>query len=75
MVEVCRRLDGMPLAIEMAAARLRVLSPAQIGSYLRDRFAFLTRTESDVVPRHETLEAALDWSYDLLEPEFRLVFD
>lgn len=75
VVEVCRRLDGMPLAIEMAAARLRVLSPAQIGLSLSDRFALLTRSESDAALRHETLEAALDWSYDLLEPEFRPVFD
>jgi predicted ATPase len=59
----------------MAAARLRVLSPAQIADSLSDRFALLTRVESDTVPRHETLEVALDWSYELLEPDIRLVFD
>jgi non-specific serine/threonine protein kinase len=74
VVEICRRLDGMPLAIEMAAARLRVLSPTEIAASLNDRFAFLKRPERDVTPRHETLEAAIGWSYDLLQPHLQTVF-
>ncbi len=70
IVEVCRRLDGNPLAIELAAARVDVLSPAQIAARLGDRFDLL-RSEQPVGPvRHQTLEAALEWSYELLaEPE------
>ena len=75
IAELCRRLDGMPLAIEMAAAWIRVLSPAQIASSLDDRFSFLGDRAADVEARHETLQAAFDWSYDLLDPDFRPVFD
>jgi predicted ATPase/DNA-binding SARP family transcriptional activator len=75
VVEICRRLDGIPLAIEMAAARARVLTPAQISASLDDRFSVLTRGESDPDPRHATLQAALDWSYDLLDPELQRIFD
>jgi predicted ATPase/DNA-binding SARP family transcriptional activator/predicted negative regulator of RcsB-dependent stress response len=67
VVEICRRLDGLPLGIEMAAARLRVLSPAEIVTSLDDRFAFLRLSAIDVPSRHETLQAALDWSFGLLE--------
>ncbi len=72
VVDVCGRLDGLPLAIEMAAGRLGVLSPAQIAEALSDRFALLTRADAD--SRHETLQAALDWSYDLLDPEDQHLF-
>ena len=63
---VCHRLDGMPLAIELAAARLNVLSVEQIEERLADRFRLLTRGRSSAPARHRTLRAAVDWSYDLL---------
>ena len=70
VVQVCRRLDGMPLAIELAAARVRVLAVEQVAARLDDRFRLLTGGSHTVLPRHQTLEAAMDWSYDLLsEPE------
>jgi predicted ATPase/DNA-binding SARP family transcriptional activator len=75
VVEVCRHLDGIPLAIEMAAARLRVLTPAQLSTSLDDRFAVLARGEPDSDPRHGTLQAALDWSYDLLDSRLQRIFD
>jgi predicted ATPase/class 3 adenylate cyclase len=68
---VCRRLDGIPLAIELAAARLRVLSPGQIAARLDERFNLLTGGGRTVLPRHQTLRGALDWSYDLLSPKER----
>src|SRR6202022_3582984 len=67
---ICRRLDGVPLALELAAARVRVLSIAQVASRLDDRFRLLTGGGRTAVPRQQTLRAAIDWSYDLLsEPE------
>lgn len=75
VIEICRRLDGMPLAIEMAAARLRVLSPHEIASSLVGRFAVLKRPERDVTPRHATLQAAIDWSYGLLSPYLQTAFN
>ena len=70
VAEICRRLDGMPLAIELAAARVRVLTPTQILDGLRDRFRLLTGGGRTAVPRHQTLQASVDWSYALLlEPE------
>jgi predicted ATPase/DNA-binding CsgD family transcriptional regulator len=66
VVQICRRLDGMPLAIELAAARASVLSPAQILTRLDDRFRFLTQGAAAVLPRHQTLRATMDWSYGLL---------
>ncbi len=69
IVHICRRLDGFPLAIEMAAARLRVLTVAQIVRKLDDCFHLLTGGSRTALPRHQTLQAALDWSYDLLEPD------
>jgi predicted ATPase len=63
---ICRRLDGIPLAIELAAARARVLTPQQIAARLDDRFALLTRGTRGAVPRHQTLRALIDWSYDSL---------
>jgi predicted ATPase/class 3 adenylate cyclase/DNA-binding CsgD family transcriptional regulator len=68
--EICRRLDGIPLAIELAAARMRVLTAEQILDGLRDRFRLLTGGSRTAVPRHQTLQASVDWSYALLlEPE------
>ncbi|HEV2446284.1 MAG TPA: LuxR C-terminal-related transcriptional regulator [Candidatus Sulfopaludibacter sp.] len=71
---VCRRLDGMPLAIELAAARTKVLSVQQITARLDDRFRLLTGGTSALLPRHQTLRATMDWSFNLLaERERRLL--
>ena len=68
--EICRRLDGIPLAIELAAARVRVFSVEQIAARLDDRFRLLTAGPRTAMPRQQTLRATVDWSYDLLsEPE------
>ncbi|MFJ9826447.1 BTAD domain-containing putative transcriptional regulator [Streptomyces sp. NPDC101160] len=68
--EIVRRLDGLPLAIELAAARLRMLTPRQIADRLDDRFRLLTSGARTVLPRQQTLRAVVDWSWDLLdEPE------
>jgi predicted ATPase/DNA-binding SARP family transcriptional activator len=66
VVQVCRRLDGIPLAIELAAARVKVLPVDQIASRLNDRFNLLTSGNRSALPRHQTLRAMVDWSYDLL---------
>ncbi|WP_424214027.1 AfsR/SARP family transcriptional regulator [Streptomyces sp. BI20] len=71
--EICRRLDGMPLAIELAAARLRMLTPRQIADRLDDRFRLLTGGARTVLPRQQTLRAVVDWSWDLLDAEERTV--
>ena len=68
VVAVCRRLDGLPLAIELAAVRTRVLSVEQTLERLRDRFALLTGGSRAALPRHQTLRMTIDWSYDLLTP-------
>jgi len=67
VLDICRRLDGIPLAIELAAARARLLSAEQIRSRLEDRLALLAG-RGRAIPRHQTLGAALQWSYDLLTP-------
>lgn len=67
MARICHRLDGLPLAIEMAAARLRVLEPQDVLDRLDDRFRLLTDGGRTAIPRHRTLRATLDWSYELLE--------
>jgi len=69
IADICRRLDGLPLAIELAAARTGVLAPAQILERLDDRFALLTGGRRRTRGRQQTLEATIDWSYDLLEPD------
>ncbi|MFF9620604.1 BTAD domain-containing putative transcriptional regulator [Streptomyces griseosporeus] len=69
--EICRRLDGLPLAIELAAARLRMLTPRQIADRLDDRFRLLTSGSRTVLPRQQTLRAVVDWSWDLLDAEER----
>jgi predicted ATPase len=66
VVGVCRRLDGLPLALELAAVRTRVLSVQQILAHLDDRFALLTGGNRVALPRHQTLRTTLDWSYELL---------
>jgi predicted ATPase/DNA-binding SARP family transcriptional activator len=69
VAQICRRLDGIPLAIELAAARVRVLTPQQIAERLDDRFNLLTRGARGALPRHQTLRALIDWSYDSLPEE------
>ncbi|MFH8937609.1 AfsR/SARP family transcriptional regulator [Streptomyces griseosporeus] len=69
--EICRRLDGLPLAIELAAARLRMLTPRQIADRLDDRFRLLTSGSRTVLPRQQTLRAVVDWSWDLLDADER----
>jgi predicted ATPase/DNA-binding SARP family transcriptional activator len=64
--QVCARLDGIPLAIELATARLKVLSAQEIAARLDDRFNLLTGGSRSALPRHQTLRATMDWSYDLL---------
>ncbi|MEU9863783.1 BTAD domain-containing putative transcriptional regulator [Streptomyces sp. NPDC047971] len=71
--EICRRLDGLPLAIELAAARLRLLTPRQIADRLDDRFQLLTSGARTVLPRQQTLRAVVDWSWDLLDAPERAV--
>ncbi|MET8980447.1 BTAD domain-containing putative transcriptional regulator [Streptomyces sp. NPDC004539] len=69
--EICRRLDGLPLAIELAAARLRILTPRQIADRLDDRFRLLTSGSRTVLPRQQTLRAVVDWSWELLDEDER----
>jgi predicted ATPase/DNA-binding SARP family transcriptional activator len=70
---ICRALDGLPLAIELAAARLGTLSAAEIEAHLADRFRFLAYRRPAADPRHQALRAAMDWSYDLLSAQERRV--
>ncbi|MFW6090503.1 MAG: helix-turn-helix transcriptional regulator [Actinomycetota bacterium] len=72
VAEICRRLDGIPLAIELAAARVRVLAPDQIAAGLSNRFGLLTGGVRGAPARQQTLEASLDWSYGLLDVAQRL---
>lgn len=69
LAELCDRLEGIPLAIELAAAQALVMSPAQMLAQLEHRFDFLVSRRRDVAERHRTLRAAIDWSYQLLTPE------
>ncbi|MFQ5968034.1 MAG: adenylate/guanylate cyclase domain-containing protein [Acidimicrobiia bacterium] len=69
VAQICRRLDGLPLALELAAARVRALSVQQIASRLDDRFALLTGGSRAALPRQRTLEGAVAWSYALLSPD------
>ncbi|MFJ7078682.1 AfsR/SARP family transcriptional regulator [Streptomyces sp. NPDC098781] len=71
--EICRRLDGLPLAIELAAARLRLLTPRQIADRLDDRFRLLTSGSRTALPRQQTLRAVVDWSWELLDERERVV--
>jgi len=74
VVHLCRRLDGIPLAIELAAARVRSLSPAELAERLDTRFRLLAGGPRTAVERHQTLRRAIDWSYDLLAEEERQIF-
>jgi non-specific serine/threonine protein kinase len=73
--EICRRLDGIPLAIELAAARVNVLAPGQIAERMDQRFRLLTGGDSRALPRHQTMTALIDWSYDLLTPREQRFFE
>ena len=74
VAQICRRLDGIPLAIELAAARIKVLSVEEIAARLDDRFSLLTAGSRTAVPRHQTLRATIDWSHDLLTEPERVLF-
>src|SRR5581483_5844026 len=74
VASICRRLDGIPLAIELAAARVRVLSPAQIAAGLDDRFRLLGGGARTALARQQTLAASVAWSHDLLSDDERAVF-
>jgi predicted ATPase/DNA-binding SARP family transcriptional activator len=73
VIHVCRALDGMPLAIELAAARLRTMSLDQVVTRLDDRFRLLTGGSRMALPRHQTLRAVVDWSWDLLDDDERVL--
>jgi predicted ATPase len=73
--EICRRLDGIPLAIELAAARVASMAPGEIAALLDERFRLLTGGRRRAVERHHTLRATVDWSYSLLDVMARVVFD
>src|SRR5205809_5288145 len=74
MVQICRRLDGLPLAIELAAARARVLDPQQIAARLDDVFGLLTSGSRTALPHHRTLRSTIEWSYALLTEQERVLF-
>jgi predicted ATPase len=74
VVEICRRVNGLPLAIELAAARVRVLGPEGTARRLGERLAFLARKAPDLPPRQRSLRATIDWSYELLDEEARRAF-
>jgi predicted ATPase/DNA-binding SARP family transcriptional activator len=75
VAEICVRLDGLPLAIELAAARTRALDVTQIATRLNSRFQLLTAGPRTLLPRQRTLRAVVDWSYDMLDPCERLLFE
>ena len=75
ITEICARLDGLPLAVELAAARMRALAPGDILARLADQFRLLTGGSRTALPRHQTLRAVIDWSYDLLFDDERRVFE
>ncbi len=74
VAEICRRLDGIPLAVELAAARVTIMSPADIASRLDQRFQLLTGGRRSAAERHQTLRSAIEWSYELLEPREKALF-
>jgi predicted ATPase/transcriptional regulator with XRE-family HTH domain len=75
LAELCRRLDGIPLAIELAAARVNLLPVKALAKRLEDRFRLLTGGERTALPRQQTMRATIDWSYDLLAPAEQRVFE
>jgi predicted ATPase/DNA-binding SARP family transcriptional activator/class 3 adenylate cyclase len=74
IAELCARLEGIPLALELAAARVQVLTPAQMLAQLEHRFDFLVSRRRDVAERHRTLRAAIEWSYRILSPDLQQFF-
>src|SRR5262249_26454724 len=74
VAEIVRRLDGLPLAIELAAARIRLLPPAAIAQRLNDRLGLLSAGSRDLPERQRTLRGAIDWSHDLLDADDRRLF-
>jgi non-specific serine/threonine protein kinase len=74
ITQICRRLSGMPLAIELAAARVKMMSVDEISQRLDDLFSLLTSGNRTALPRHQTLRAAIDWSYELLTDPERMLF-
>ena len=75
VAEICRKLDGLPLAIELAASRVRTVGLEEVTARLQDRFALLEAGPRTAHPRHQALKATVDWSYELLPPPARLLFD
>jgi predicted ATPase/DNA-binding XRE family transcriptional regulator len=75
LVEICRRLDGIPLAIELAAARTNVITPRQIAQRLDQRFRLLAGSRPGALPRHQTMTALIDWSYDFLTSREQRFFE
>ena len=75
VADICRRLDGIPLAIELASARVKVLSIPNLAQRLNERFKILTGGSRTALPRQKTLGALIDWSYDLLTPQEQLLFN
>ncbi len=75
MATICRQIDGLPLALELAAARLSILTPGELLERLDDRFGLLVRGARDRLPRQQTLTATIDWSYQLLTDEEKALFD
>jgi predicted ATPase len=74
VADICRRLDGIPLAIELAAARVKILSPQQLAQKLDERFRVLTGGDRSALPHHQTMRALIDWSHDLLDERERTLF-
>ncbi len=74
VAQIVRRLDGIPLAIELAASRVKLLQPAEIAGRLDECFKFLTGGPVDALPHHQTLERAIDWSYDMLDSDQQTLF-
>lgn len=75
VAEICRRLDGMPLALELAAARVDMMGVEDLAAHLDDRFSLLTKGRRSALPRQQTLRATLDWSYDLLPSTAQIVLN
>jgi predicted ATPase len=73
VAEICRRLDGIPLALELAAARIRVVSVERVATELNNRFRVLTGGDRAVLPRHQTLLASVEWSHELLSDDERIL--
>ncbi len=75
VASLCQRLDGLPLAIELAASRVRSYAPAELVEHLDQRFELLSAGARTALPRHRTLRGAIDWSYELLDDDERTLFD